>query len=114
MKIGPYPLASPFVLAPMAGVTDAPFRRLCEAVEHADALELLRLPQPGLQRLDLLARADVGGQVDHLLGLSDRVQDGVELVGRLFGPKTRRALRPMVRTGMSRSISCWRTLVRPT
>jgi tRNA-dihydrouridine synthase B len=29
VKIGPYTLASPFVLAPMAGVTDAPFRRLC-------------------------------------------------------------------------------------
>jgi len=29
MKIGPYTLSSPFVLAPMAGVTDAPFRRLC-------------------------------------------------------------------------------------
>ena len=29
MRIGPYELPSPFVLAPMAGVTDAPFRRLC-------------------------------------------------------------------------------------
>jgi tRNA-dihydrouridine synthase B len=29
MKIGPYELPSPFVLAPMAGVTDAPFRALC-------------------------------------------------------------------------------------
>ena len=29
MKIGPYSLPSPFLLAPMAGVTDAPFRRLC-------------------------------------------------------------------------------------
>ena len=29
MRIGPYELTSPFVLAPMAGVTDAPFRRLC-------------------------------------------------------------------------------------
>jgi tRNA-dihydrouridine synthase B len=29
MKIGPYTLASPFVLAPMVGVTDAPFRRIC-------------------------------------------------------------------------------------
>lgn len=29
LKIGPYKLSSPFVLAPMAGVTDAPFRRIC-------------------------------------------------------------------------------------
>ncbi|NNF40236.1 MAG: tRNA dihydrouridine synthase DusB [Woeseiaceae bacterium] len=29
MQIGPYTLSSPLVLAPMAGVTDAPFRRLC-------------------------------------------------------------------------------------
>jgi tRNA-dihydrouridine synthase B len=29
LKIGPYVLSSPFVLAPMAGVTDAPFRRIC-------------------------------------------------------------------------------------
>ena len=29
MKIGHFELASRFVLAPMAGVTDAPFRRLC-------------------------------------------------------------------------------------
>ena len=29
MHIGPYKLSSPFVLAPMAGVTDKPFRALC-------------------------------------------------------------------------------------
>ena len=29
LAIGPYKLSSPFVLAPMAGVTDAPFRRIC-------------------------------------------------------------------------------------
>jgi len=29
MRIGTYELQSPFLLAPMAGITDAPFRRLC-------------------------------------------------------------------------------------
>jgi tRNA-dihydrouridine synthase B len=29
VNIGPYRLRSPFLLAPMAGITDAPFRRLC-------------------------------------------------------------------------------------
>jgi len=29
MKIGSFELSSPFTLAPMAGITDAPFRRLC-------------------------------------------------------------------------------------
>lgn len=29
VKIGPYQLNSPFLLAPMAGITDAPFRKLC-------------------------------------------------------------------------------------
>jgi tRNA-dihydrouridine synthase B len=29
MKIGPYELAAPLALAPMAGVTDLPFRKLC-------------------------------------------------------------------------------------
>ena len=29
LKIGPYQLASPFLLAPMTGISDAPFRRVC-------------------------------------------------------------------------------------
>jgi tRNA-dihydrouridine synthase B len=29
LRIGPYELKSPFLLAPMAGITDVPFRRLC-------------------------------------------------------------------------------------
>lgn len=31
MQIGPYTLSSPVILAPMAGVTDVPFRKLCRA-----------------------------------------------------------------------------------
>ena len=29
MKIGPYQISTPYVLAPMAGVTDLPFRKIC-------------------------------------------------------------------------------------
>jgi tRNA-dihydrouridine synthase B len=29
MQIGPFQLSSPFLLAPMAGISDAPFRKLC-------------------------------------------------------------------------------------
>ena len=29
IRIGPYPLANKVILAPMAGVTDLPFRQLC-------------------------------------------------------------------------------------
>lgn len=32
MQIGPYPLAGNLVLAPMAGVTDSPYRRICRSL----------------------------------------------------------------------------------
>ena len=32
MKIGHYEIAAPLALAPMAGVTDLPFRRLCRSM----------------------------------------------------------------------------------
>jgi len=38
MRIGPYALANNVVLAPMAGVTDRPFRRLCRALGAAMAV----------------------------------------------------------------------------
>ena len=37
MRIGPYELATPLALAPMAGVTDLPFRRLCRRMGAAVA-----------------------------------------------------------------------------
>ena len=32
MHIGPYALSNPLMVAPMAGVTDRPFRKLCKAL----------------------------------------------------------------------------------
>jgi len=37
MKIGPYEIAAPLALAPMAGVTDLPFRKLCRRMGAAVA-----------------------------------------------------------------------------
>lgn len=38
MQIGPYKLDSPLILAPMAGVTDRPFRSLCREMGAALAV----------------------------------------------------------------------------
>lgn len=38
MRIGPYALTTPLILAPMAGITDRPFRRLCRSMGAALAV----------------------------------------------------------------------------
>ena len=59
MQIGPYPLSSPVLLAPMAGVTDKPFRLLCRQLgaglaisEMTSANPRLRGSRKSRQRLD--------------------------------------------------------------
>ena len=60
MHIGPYQLKSPFLLAPMAGITDAPFRKLCRRFGAGLATSEMTTADPGLRhtvksrrRLDL-------------------------------------------------------------
>ena len=59
MRIGPHTLSSPVVLAPMAGVTDRPFRSLCRRYgagltvsEMISANPALRHDRKTLQRVD--------------------------------------------------------------
>ncbi|MCL4792626.1 MAG: tRNA-dihydrouridine synthase, partial [Gammaproteobacteria bacterium] len=59
MQIGPYTLGSPVILAPMAGVTDKPFRLLCRQLgaglavsEMTSANPRLRGTRKSRQRLD--------------------------------------------------------------
>ena len=61
MQIGPYTLSSPVILAPMAGVTDKPFRQLCRQLgaglaisEMTSANPRLRGSRKSQQRLDFV------------------------------------------------------------
>ncbi len=46
MKIGPYSLASPLLLAPMAGITDRPFRQLCRSLGAGLAVSEMTAANP--------------------------------------------------------------------
>ena len=46
LKIGPYELDNPLILAPMAGVTDRPFRRLCRNHGAAMAVSEMVIADP--------------------------------------------------------------------
>ena len=48
MNIGPYSLANPFFVAPMAGVTDRPFRQLCKTLGAGYAVSEMVTSRPDL------------------------------------------------------------------
>ena len=48
MNIGPYSLSNPFFVAPMAGVTDRPFRQLCKTLGAGYAVSEMVTSRPDL------------------------------------------------------------------
>ncbi len=64
MHIGPHPLANNLVVAPMAGVTDRPFRKLCKRFGAGYAVSEMVASNPGLRETEKsLLRTDHRGEV---------------------------------------------------
>jgi len=61
MNIGPYSLPNPYFVAPMAGVTDRPFRQLCKRLGAGYAVSEMVTSRP-----DLLASAKTSRRVNHV------------------------------------------------
>ncbi len=65
MRIGPYSLRNKLVLAPMAGVTDRPFRQLCKALGAGMAVSEMVTSRPELRdSLKSRRRRDHEGEVE--------------------------------------------------
>jgi len=63
MNIGPYLLANPFFVAPMAGVTDRPFRQLCKKLGAGYAVSEMVTSRPDLwDTLKTSRRANHAGE----------------------------------------------------
>jgi len=65
MRIGPYQLKNQLIVAPMAGVTDRPFRMLCKRMGAALAVSEMITSNPALlARAKTMHRADHCGEVE--------------------------------------------------
>src|SRR5579885_2404318 len=65
MRIGPYSLRNNLVLAPMAGVTDRPFRQLCKSLGAGMAVSEMVTSRPELRdSLKTRRRRDHEGEVE--------------------------------------------------
>jgi tRNA-dihydrouridine synthase B len=88
MKIGPYELAAPLALAPMAGVTDQPFRQLCRRMGAGVAASEMvtcdvRLWNTSKSRLRLDHRGEPAPRIVQIAGfdpamMADAAQQNVE------------------------------------
>jgi len=89
MKIGPYTLEAPLALAPMAGVTDQPFRKLCRRMGAAIAASEMvtadvRLWNTSKSRHRLVHRAEPEPRIVQIAGgepgmMADAARRNVEM-----------------------------------
>ena len=67
MEVGYYALSAPVVLAPMAGVTDKPFRKICRSFGAALATcEMVSADQSLYMKQKTLRRTDLNGELSPL------------------------------------------------
>jgi len=68
VRIGPYTLPNNLVVAPMAGVTDRPFRQLCKRFGAGLAVSEMIASNPGLRETaKSRARGDHAGEVEPIV-----------------------------------------------
>ena len=105
--IGPYRLSSPVMLAPMAGITDAPFRTICRRYGAGHAVAEMVSANPDLQgtrksllRSDISADLEpraiqiVGGDVDDMVQAAIRnAQRGAQIIDINMGCPAKKVCR---------------------
>ena len=57
MQIGPHTLETPLIVAPMAGVTDRPFRELCLRLGAGMAVSEMLLANPDIEQACVVGMA---------------------------------------------------------
>ena len=116
LKIGPYTLASPFVLAPMAGVADVPFRRLCRYFGAGMTTSEMTTADTGLwqtsksrHRLDLDLSAEpvavqiAGSEPDQLaLAAKACVERGAQIIDINMGCPAKKVCRKLAGSALLR------------
>lgn len=128
MKIGPYKVTSPFLLAPMAGITDQPFRRLCRrfgaglttSEMTTSDMNLWRSPKT-LRRLDLSGEAapravQIAGSEPERIALAAKlcVDRGAQIIDLNMGCPAKKVCRKLAGSALLKDEGLVRAILETT